>query len=94
MSLILCRKKLNMDQIHDIHGLRLIVKNNEDCYRALKVVQRLWSEVPGKFKDYINNPKFNGYVSACYWWFLLSLLLFSNLHFNLQVSISSYSSDG
>ncbi|KAJ6715175.1 GUANOSINE-3'5'-BIS DIPHOSPHATE 3'-PYROPHOSPHOHYDROLASE [Salix viminalis] len=57
------KKKLNMDQIHDIHGLRLIVKNNEDCYRALKVVQRLWSEVPGKFKDYINNPKFNGYRS-------------------------------
>ncbi|KAG6792236.1 hypothetical protein POTOM_001380 [Populus tomentosa] len=57
------KKKLNMDQIHDIHGLRLIVENNEDCYRALRVVQRLWSEVPGKFKDYINNPKFNGYRS-------------------------------
>ncbi|CAK7356518.1 unnamed protein product [Dovyalis caffra] len=57
------KKKLNMDQIHDIHGLRLIVENKEDCYRALRVVQRLWSEVPGKFKDYINNPKFNGYRS-------------------------------
>jgi len=61
-SLNLCRKKLNMDQIHDIHGLRLIVENKEDCYRALRVVQCLWSEVPGQFKDYITNPKFNGYV--------------------------------
>ncbi|KAH8514236.1 hypothetical protein Peur_057846 [Populus x canadensis] len=57
------KKKLNMDQIHDIHGLRLIVENKEDCYRALRVVQCLWSEVPGQFKDYITNPKFNGYRS-------------------------------
>jgi hypothetical protein len=92
----LCRKKLNMDQIHDIHGLRLIVENNEDCYRALRVVQRLWSEVPGKFKDYINNPKFNGYVLAlaCYWWLLSNVLFFSNFDFYLQLSISSYSSNG
>ncbi|OAY53218.1 probable GTP diphosphokinase RSH2, chloroplastic [Manihot esculenta] len=57
------KKKLNMDEIHDIHGLRLIVENEEDCYRALEVVRQLWSEVPGKFKDYINHPKFNGYQS-------------------------------
>ncbi|KAL5579565.1 hypothetical protein UlMin_012007 [Ulmus minor] len=57
------KKKLNMDEIHDIHGLRLIVENEEDCYKALEVVHHLWSEVPGKFKDYINHPKFNGYQS-------------------------------
>lgn len=51
-----------MDQIHDIHGLRLIVENEEDCFEALTVVHRLWSEVPGKFKNYIKCPKFNGYV--------------------------------
>ncbi|KAJ4833242.1 putative GTP diphosphokinase rsh2, chloroplastic [Turnera subulata] len=58
-----CRKKLNMDEIHDIHGLRLIVENKDDCYRALKVVRKLWSEVPGEFKDYIKLPKPNGYQS-------------------------------
>ncbi|KAK9280917.1 hypothetical protein L1049_003808 [Liquidambar formosana] len=56
-------KKLTMDEIHDIHGLRLIVENEEDCYKALRVVHQLWSEVPGKFKDYITHPKFNGYQS-------------------------------
>lgn len=50
-----------MDEIHDIHGLRLIVENEDDCYRALKIVHQLWHEVPGRFKDYIVNPKFNGY---------------------------------
>lgn len=57
------KKKLTMDQIHDIHGLRLIVENEDDCFRALEVVHRLWSEVPGKFKDYIHCPKCNGYQS-------------------------------
>ncbi|KAG6593552.1 putative GTP diphosphokinase RSH3, chloroplastic, partial [Cucurbita argyrosperma subsp. sororia] len=57
------RKKLTMDEIHDIHGLRLIVKNEGDCQRALAVVHQLWSEVPGRFKDYISHPKFNGYRS-------------------------------
>ncbi|KAL7240534.1 hypothetical protein ACSBR2_006231 [Camellia fascicularis] len=54
------KKKLTMDEIHDIHGLRLIIEKEEDCYKALRVVHQLWSEVPGKFKDYINQPKFNG----------------------------------
>ncbi|KAL0319442.1 UNVERIFIED_CONTAM: putative GTP diphosphokinase RSH2, chloroplastic [Sesamum angustifolium] len=57
------KKKLNMDEIHDIHGLRLIVDTEEDCYKALRVVQQLWHEVPGRFKDYIVYPKFNGYQS-------------------------------
>lgn len=57
------KKKLTMDEIHDIHGLRLIVDNEEDCYKALRVVHELWTEVPGKLKDYISHPKFNGYQS-------------------------------
>ncbi|WRX27932.1 RelA/SpoT - like 1 [Theobroma cacao] len=57
------KKKLSMDEIHDIHGLRVIVENEEDCYEALRVVHQIWSEVPGKLKDYINQPKFNGYQS-------------------------------
>ncbi|KAM7254544.1 hypothetical protein ACFE04_003924 [Oxalis oulophora] len=57
------KKKLVMDQIHDIHGLRLIVDTEEDCYKALGIVRQLWPEVNGKYKDYISHPKFNGYQS-------------------------------
>ncbi|XP_020697695.1 probable GTP diphosphokinase RSH2, chloroplastic [Dendrobium catenatum] len=57
------KKKLHMDEIHDIHGLRLIVENEEDCFAALNVVHGLWPKVPGRFKDYITYPKFNGYRS-------------------------------
>ena len=52
-----------MDEIHDIHGLRLIVESEEDCYKALSVVKQLWREVPDRFKDYIARPKCNGYVN-------------------------------
>lgn len=57
------KKNLTVDEIHDIHGLRLIVDKNEDCYRALDIVHKLWPEVLGRLKDYIVNPKFNGYQS-------------------------------
>ncbi|XP_022860295.1 probable GTP diphosphokinase RSH2, chloroplastic [Olea europaea var. sylvestris] len=57
------KKKLNMDEIHDIHGLRLIVETEDDCYKALRIVHKLWGEIPGRFKDYIVYPKFNGYRS-------------------------------
>lgn len=57
------KKKLSINEIHDLRGLRLIVLNEEDCYAALGLVHALWPSVPGKLKDYINNPKFNGYQS-------------------------------
>lgn len=57
------RKNLTMDEVHDIYGLRLIVEKEEDCYKALGVVHQLWSEVPGKSKDYIKKSKSNGYRS-------------------------------
>ncbi|ONK66102.1 uncharacterized protein A4U43_C06F4170 [Asparagus officinalis] len=57
------KKKLTMDEVHDIHGLRLIVDKKEDCYKALDVVHRLWPQVFGRLKDYIIHPKFNGYQS-------------------------------
>ncbi|GJU31662.1 probable GTP diphosphokinase RSH2, chloroplastic [Tanacetum coccineum] len=56
-------KKLAMDEIHDLHGLRLIVENEEDYYKALQLVHQLWPEVPGKSKDYIKHLKCNGYQS-------------------------------
>ncbi|KAH0459956.1 hypothetical protein IEQ34_010619 [Dendrobium chrysotoxum] len=57
------KKKLAMDEIHDIHGLRLIVEKEEDCYKALDIVHQLWPEALGRLKDYIAHPKFNGYRS-------------------------------
>ncbi|XP_052165595.1 probable GTP diphosphokinase RSH2, chloroplastic [Oryza glaberrima] len=57
------KKNLTMDDVHDIHGLRLVVDTEQDCYQALDIVHKLWPRVAGRFKDYILHPKLNGYRS-------------------------------
>ncbi|XP_015644642.1 probable GTP diphosphokinase RSH3, chloroplastic [Oryza sativa Japonica Group] len=59
----MARKKLDMDEIYDIHGVRVILDNKADCFTTLEIVHHLWPRIPGKFKDYINSPKPNGYQS-------------------------------
>jgi GTP pyrophosphokinase len=51
------------DDIYDLVGLRLIVDDERDCWAALGAIHALWSPVQGRFKDYINSPKFNLYQS-------------------------------
>ncbi|KAG8087456.1 hypothetical protein GUJ93_ZPchr0010g9959 [Zizania palustris] len=57
------KKNLTMDDVHDIHGLRLVVDTEQDCYRTLDIVHKLWPQVAERYKDYILHPKLNGYRS-------------------------------
>ena len=50
-------------RLSDIYGFRVITATEEDCYRALGAIHRRWRAVPGRFKDYISQPKTNGYRS-------------------------------
>ncbi len=56
-------KHLSFSEVHDIYGVRVVVKDNPTCYLALGVLHGLYKPVPGKFKDYIAIPKANGYQS-------------------------------
>ncbi|MDE3064714.1 MAG: bifunctional (p)ppGpp synthetase/guanosine-3',5'-bis(diphosphate) 3'-pyrophosphohydrolase [Acidobacteriota bacterium] len=51
------------DDVFDLVGLRVIVSEERDCWAVLGAIHALWSPVQGRFKDYINSPKFNGYQS-------------------------------
>jgi GTP pyrophosphokinase/guanosine-3',5'-bis(diphosphate) 3'-pyrophosphohydrolase len=57
------RKPIGFSQLSDIYAFRVIVENEEDCYRALGLVHRAWSCIPERFKDYISTPKRNNYQS-------------------------------
>ncbi len=56
-------KDLSFSRLSDIYGFRLITGSDEDCYRALGAIHKRWRAVPGRFKDYISQPKSNGYRS-------------------------------
>ena len=56
-------KHLSFSEVHDIYGLRVVVKDEPTCYLALGALHALYKPVPGKFKDYIAIPKANGYQS-------------------------------
>jgi GTP pyrophosphokinase/guanosine-3',5'-bis(diphosphate) 3'-pyrophosphohydrolase len=56
-------KDLTFARLSDIYGFRIITQTEEDCYRALGAIHQRWRAVPGRFKDYISQPKSNGYRS-------------------------------
>ncbi len=56
-------KRISLEQLTDIVGFRVIVKNINDCYIALGIFHNKYSAIPGKFKDYISTPKINQYKS-------------------------------
>ncbi len=57
------KKRISLEQITDIIGFRIILKDIEKCYKSLGVIHSKWNCIPGKFKDYISSPKINNYKS-------------------------------
>jgi GTP pyrophosphokinase len=56
-------KDQGFSRLSDIYGFRVITVNEADCYRVLGAIHQRWRAVPGRFKDYISQPKSNGYRS-------------------------------
>lgn len=53
----------DFNEIFDLVGIRILVDNISDCYAAIGVVHSMYSAMPGRFKDYISNPRFGVYQS-------------------------------
>ncbi len=56
-------KHYTLKNIYDISAVRILVKSVAECYMALGIVHANFTPVDGRFKDYIANPKPNGYQS-------------------------------
>jgi RelA/SpoT family (p)ppGpp synthetase len=56
-------KHISISEMVDVYGFRIIVDNADNCYRVLGLVHSVYRPMPGRFKDYIAIPRFNGYQS-------------------------------
>lgn len=52
-----------LSQLHDLIAFRVLVTDKDDCYRALGLIHHLWHPHDNRIRDYVANPKVNGYQS-------------------------------
>jgi RelA/SpoT family (p)ppGpp synthetase len=56
-------KQRSFEEIYDVRGVRILLKEIRDCYAALGIIHSMWRPIPGEFDDYIAMPKDNMYQS-------------------------------
>jgi GTP diphosphokinase / guanosine-3',5'-bis(diphosphate) 3'-diphosphatase len=56
-------KNTNIDSVYDLVALRVITNTDDECYTALSAIYKIFEPIEGTMKDYIGNPKENGYKS-------------------------------
>ncbi len=57
------KKGDDITQIYDLVAIRIIVPSIADCYASLGIIHKRWKPLKGRIKDYISQPKPNGYQS-------------------------------
>lgn len=57
------RKSLSFEELADIYGFRVVVDEENTCYRTLGIIHQRWRCVPDRFRDFISVPKPNNYRS-------------------------------
>ncbi|MFA5935485.1 MAG: RelA/SpoT family protein [Patescibacteria group bacterium] len=59
----LLKNERNIARIYDLMAMRVIVPTVGDCYAALGIIHGRWTPLKGRIKDYMAQPKPNGYQS-------------------------------
>jgi RelA/SpoT family (p)ppGpp synthetase len=78
-------QKKSFYQLMDVYAFRIVTDTEDNCYRILGAMHKLYKPLPGRFKDYIAMPKTNGYQS-------LHTTLFGQ-HVNIEIQIRTRSMD-
>lgn len=63
IHLKLQRQKIPLDKVFDLAAVRIIVPETKYCYFALGVMHQYWRPFKDRIKDFIANPRANGYKS-------------------------------
>ena len=59
----LLKRDMDIERVHDLVAMRVIVATLPECYAALGVIHEAWPPLPRRIKDYIAMPKPNAYRS-------------------------------
>lgn len=59
----LLKKDMDLERIHDLVALRVIVSDVQACYKTLGILHKHYKPISGEIDDYIAKPKPNGYKS-------------------------------
>lgn len=54
---------MDVSMLHDLIAFRVITTTEDNCYAILGIIHRLWHPHDDRIRDYIHNPKLNGYRS-------------------------------
>ena len=73
------KKNTDLNSISDIAAVRIVTKSTRDCYKVLGIIHKNFSAKVGRTKDYISNPKPNGYRS------IHTDLIFNKKIFEIQI---------
>lgn len=57
------KKDIGINKLYDLLGLRIITNSIEDCYAVMGEIHQRYRPIPGRWRDFIANPKNNGYQS-------------------------------
>lgn len=57
------KKRIDVEEIHDLMALRVVTNSIENCYLTLGIVHNNWIPIEGRFRDWVSFPKPNGYRS-------------------------------
>jgi len=77
----LTRKSVKIEELTDIVGFRIIVREEDECYTTLKLIQEIYKVLPEKYRDYIDKPKTNGYRS------LHTVILLGSYRLSVEIQI-------
>jgi len=80
IHLKLRKQKIPLDKVYDLAAVRIIVPDVRDCYFALGVMHQYWKPFQDRIKDFIANPRSNGYQSLH-----TSVLGEEGHHFEVQI---------